>query len=72
MSTTSAAQYAAARLKAIAQQQVKAIEQRPKPIRPSEQLRRFQSGEESWRVEQGLITPEQYARYIQAMQQLEV
>lgn len=68
MSTTSAVQYAAARLKRIAQGQVKAIGQRPKPIRPSEQLRRFEAGEESWRVEQGLVTPEQYERYIQAMQ----
>ena len=64
-----AARYVTNRLKRIAQRQLKAVEPRREkmPIRPSEQLRRFEQGEELWRLEQGLITPEQYARYVEAM-----
>jgi hypothetical protein len=69
----SAAQYAARRLKMLAQRQVRAIEPRRRqmPIRPSEQRRRYQSGEEAWRLQAGLITPEQYQRYLDAMSQEE-
>ena len=64
-----AGQYAAAQLKRIAQRQVRAIgpRRRRMPIRPSEQRRRFEAGEEAWRVEAGLVTPEQYERYLAAM-----
>lgn len=74
MSDKSAAQYAARRLKVIAQRQVRAIEPRRQqmPIRPSEQRRRFQAGEEAWRLQAGLITPEQYQRYLDAMSQEEL
>ena len=33
------------------------------PIAPSEQLQRFLTGAERWRVEAGLVTPEQYGEY---------
>ena len=70
MSDISAARYAARRLKQIAQRQVKAVEPRKRrmPVRPSEQARRFMDGEEAWRVEAGLVTPEQYQRYMETMQ----
>ena len=32
-----------------------------------EQLRRFLAGEERWRVEQGLVSPGEYARYQREM-----
>lgn len=66
--STKAARYVAARMKRIAGRQVKALEGRQRPIRPSEQLRRFQAGEEAWRVEAGLVTPEQYQRYVDRME----
>ncbi len=67
MSDINAARHAAIRLKAIAQRQVKLREARPKPVRPSEQMRRFQEGEEHWRLVEGQITPEQYQHYVEAM-----
>lgn len=69
MSNKTAAAHTAARLKAIAARQVKKVEPRRQamPIRPSEQARRFADGEEAWRVEAGLVTPEQYQRYLDAM-----
>lgn len=67
MSDITAARYAATRLKALAQRQLKLKGARPRPVRPSEQLRRFQAGEEAWRVDQGLVTPEQYQRYVDIM-----
>ena len=65
------ARYAATQLKRIAQRQVKNIEPRRRrmPISPSEQRRRFMAGEEVWRVEAGLVTPEQFQRYVEAMRQ---
>ena len=33
------------------------------PIAPSEQLQRFLTGAERWRVDQGLVTPEEFAEY---------
>lgn len=68
--STRSAQYVANRLKQIAQRQLKVIEPRRRqmPVRPSEQRRRFLEGDESWRVEAGMITPEQYQRYMEAMQ----
>ena len=70
MSTTSAARFASTRLKRIAQRQVKAVEPRRRrmPIRPSEQARRFVEGEEAWRVDAGMVTPEQWQRYVDAME----
>jgi hypothetical protein len=38
-----------------------------RPVRPSEQIRRYLAGEERWRLEQGLISPEEWQRYEQAM-----
>jgi len=66
-----AAQHTALQLKRIAQRQLKNVEPRRRtmPISPSEQLRRFRDGAEFWRVEQGLVTPEQYQRYIDRMAQ---
>jgi hypothetical protein len=68
--TIRAARYTAAQLKRIAKRQAKNIEPRRArmPIPPSEQLRRFQQGEERWRLDAGLVTPEQYRRYEMAMQ----
>lgn len=70
MSNIRTAQYVAGRLKQIAQRQVKLLEPRKKrmPVRPSEQERRFLAGEERWRLDAGMVTEEQYARYMQAMQ----
>lgn len=70
MSNQAAAKYAARQLKRIAVRQVKAIEPRRQqmPVRPSEQRRRFVEGEEAWRVNAGLVSPEQFQRYIEAMQ----
>lgn len=67
--TAKAARYAAAQLKRIAQRQIKAIEPRRRkmPIRPSEQRRRFEAGEERWRVDAGLVSEEQYQRYLASM-----
>lgn len=69
--TVRAGQYAAAQLKRIAQRQVKLVGPRRQamPISPEEQIRRFQEGAEFWRVEEGLVTPEQYERYIDTMAQ---
>lgn len=69
MSDITAARYAAGRLKRIAERQSKALAPRlaRRPVRPSEQVRRFQGGEELWRVRAGLVTPEQYQRYAEAM-----
>lgn len=67
MSTQSAARHTAAQLKRIAQRQVKTTGARPRPIRPSEQYRRFVEGEELWRLEAGHVTPEQWQRYVNTM-----
>lgn len=67
MSAQTAARHTATQLKRIATRQVKALEPRPRPIRPSEQRRRFAEGEEFWRVQAGQVTPEQWQRYINAM-----
>lgn len=70
MSSQSAAAWTARRLKKIAARQVKTIEPRraQMPIRPSEQLRRYQAGEEAWRLQAGQVSPEQWQRYVDAMQ----
>lgn len=70
MSDVRAARYAAGRLKAIAQRQTQQLAKRPRPVRPSEQLRRFQEGEERWRLDQGLIGEDQYQRYVEHMRRL--
>jgi hypothetical protein len=63
-------QYAVARLKSLADTQVKRVGKliaQPKVIPPSEQLRRFLAGEEVWRVEAGQVTPAEFADYEQVM-----
>ena len=47
---------------------MKALPQRT-PIAPSQQLERFLAGAERWRVEQGLVTPQEFAEYEQEMLQ---
>ena len=37
------------------------------PIAPSEQLQRFLTGAERWRVDAGLVTPEEFGQYEQEM-----
>lgn len=70
MSDISAARYAAGRLKRLAERQVKTLGPRlvQRQITPSEQRRRFEAGEELWRVRAGLVAPEQYERYAAQMQ----
>lgn len=43
---------------------VKALRQKPMPLSPDEQRRRFQAGTEIRRLEQGEITPKQFQEYI--------
>lgn len=71
MNSTNSAKFVAQRLKGIAQRQLKVIEpkKRKRPIRPSEQLDRYRTGQERWRLDAGLVTPEQYAKYEKAMKQ---
>lgn len=47
--------------------EVKRRKPRTATVSPSEQLDRFIQGAERWRVDAGLVTPEQYARYSDAM-----
>lgn len=70
MSAIHSARYVAQHLKAVAKRQLKIIEpkRRQRPIRPSVQLERYRTGQERWQVDAGLVTPEQYAEYEQAMQ----
>lgn len=44
------------------QAKLKALPDR-RPIAPSEQVQRFLTGAERWRVEKGLVTPAEFAEY---------
>ena len=66
-----AGQWVAANLGRIAKAQVPQVKKlrRARKLTPSEQMRRYLSGEELWRVQAGLVTPEQYERYAEEMEQ---
>ena len=70
MATGPAARWMAAQLKGIARRQIKAmgVPKPPPRISEEEQIRRFQDGSELWRVEEGLVTQEDYDRYLAAME----
>lgn len=64
-----AARWVTSNMTQLAQRQqarVKPYQER-RPVRPSEQIRRYLNGEERWRLEQGLVSPEEWDRYEQAM-----
>lgn len=70
--TVKGAQWAArnlARLTATTEARTKPIRKGGKPLTEDEQIRRFLAGEEEWRIEAGLISPADYARYQEAMLQ---
>ena len=50
-------------------QRAKPVLDRPRHVAPSEQLRRFVAGEERWRVDEGLVTPQEYFEYEKEMLQ---
>jgi len=50
------------RLAKVQEQKLKAMPKRV-PIPPSEQVQRFLTGAERWRVDKGLVTPAQFAEY---------
>lgn len=65
-----AAQYVSADLKRLARRQITTLKKRQpraQRIPEAEQLRRFEEGAELWRVEAGLVTPDDYDRYVAAM-----
>ncbi len=41
-----------------------------KPLTPQQQVQRYLTGAERWRLEQGQVTPDEWQRYEQAMQRL--
>ena len=45
----------------------KKVRDRPEPVPPTEQLRRFLTGEERHRLESGEVTPTQWVEYEAAM-----
>lgn len=51
------------------QAQMKPLQKKPRPVAPSEQVRRFLDGEERYRLESGEITPTQWAEYQRRMLQ---
>lgn len=62
------AEWVSANMARIAKAQAaRAPKTRRQTIRPSEQVRRFLNGDERWRLEQGLVTPTQWADYERAM-----
>lgn len=62
-----AAQWVSANLGRIARAQQARMPQGPRTIPETEQMRRFLDGAERWRVEEGLVTPAQWAEYEQEM-----
>lgn len=67
MAKNTAASWAVGNLKRIAKQQGALIKNKPRAIPPGEQVRRFLAGEERWRLEEGLVSPSQWAEYQETM-----
>ena len=57
-------------MKRMAKKQAARRKDGPRPLSPSEQMRRYLNNEEYWRVEAGLVTPEQFDDYQKAMRKL--
>ena len=72
MSTRSGARWAVKNLSRLTQQQLARTDpyrKKGKPLTEQEQLRRFVAGEERWRLDQGLVSPMEWAEYEAAMLQ---
>lgn len=54
-------------MRKLVEREAKRRPKRTPVISPTEQLRRFVAGEEQWRVESGVVSEDQYARYVNKM-----
>ena len=73
MSDKRAVSWAVANLGKLTKQQaarMKPYQQQGKPIPPQEQINRYLQGAERWRLEAGMVTPEDWDRYESAMQRM--
>lgn len=73
MSSSNAVRWAVGNLGRLVKSQtarMKPYIEKGQPLTPQEQVERYLAGAETWRLETGQVTPEEWERYENAMQNL--